>query len=133
MGETVPPIPQDGPPDRENEIDTIKLEISKIEEMLKLHSAQRKEKGKGTEVRTVPPYFGLKISSKRKGKTSAGRKRKEIELCGENEEFRIQKKAMNRMFMSGKLRRGAVPPSPVIVTVPPSSACKQEAPTYHTW
>ena len=44
----------------------------------------------------------------------------------------MQKKAMNRMFVSGKLRRGAVPPSPVIVTVPPSSVCKREAPTYHT-
>jgi hypothetical protein len=55
-----------------------------------------------------------------------------MELLGEHEEFRMQRKAMNKMFVSGKLRRGAVPPSPVSVTVPPSSACKREAPTYHT-
>jgi hypothetical protein len=72
LGETVPPIPKDGPPDRKKEINNIKLEITKIEEMIRLHSEQRKEKGKGTEVGTVPPYFGLKRSTKRKGKSSAG-------------------------------------------------------------
>ena len=84
------------PPDRERELNAIKLEILKIEEQIRLQSS------KETEVRTVPPDLGLKKSTRKQGTVPRRRKWKELKLCGENEIIRNQKKAMSRMFLSGK-------------------------------
>ena len=84
LGGTVPTnlhASRGGQPDRGRELNAIKLEIFKVEEMIKLHSSQRKD----AEVRTVPPDFGLRRSTRRRRTSPTGGKRKELELCGENE------------------------------------------------
>ena len=112
----------DAPPDRQAEQEGIMLEITRIKEILEQNLEERKEKEKGirkdTEVGTVPPSLGLKRSTKKeKGKTSIEKgKREKLELVGENEGLRKQRRAMNKMFMTGKLKReekGKVPPIPL--------------------
>ena len=122
LGGTVPPDlhPSNGsPPDRERELNEIKLDILKIEEQIRLQSS------KEADVRTVPPDLGLKKSTRKQGTVPGRRKWKELKLCGKNEIVRNQKKAMSRMFLSGKLKRGTVPQGPA--TVPQLSLdCMQE-------
>ena len=72
------------PPDRGRELNTIKLEILKIEELIRLQSSKRKD----AEVRTVPPDFGLGKSTRRRGTLPRRGKMKELKLCGENEMIR---------------------------------------------
>ena len=126
LGETVPPSTLSGPHDRTEEMEGIKLEIENVKERIRQHSERRKKTVEGTKVETVPPDFRIKKSTRRK-ETGWKVKRKEIALVGENEEIRLQRKAMNRMFMSGKLKRGGVPPSRVSVKIQPTSACTRTA------
>ena len=104
-------------------MNAMKLEILKIEEQIRLLTS------KGAEVRTVPPDLGLKTSTRRKGRVPGRRKWKELTLCGQNEVVRSQKNAMNRMFLSGKLKRGTVPENTATVPQLPMDCMQVETST----
>ena len=94
--------------ERAEEMKNLELEMIRIEKILEEQSKQKKEKEEKEEGKEV---YEVKISTRRKGGKRSEGKRKEMELQGANEETRLQRRAMRKMFSSGKLRRGPVPPT----------------------